>query len=618
MKNEAKRVVKSAIQAYKPIHKKLKPYRFYTRTTSKLHDAYRVWIDPRAADCRSFVEGYSSKKIEPNTIFLESFFGEKISCNPYAVYQALQASACGSKFQFIWVIQNTTYIPDDVARKPNVHFVKRGSAEYGEALLTSETIISNMTLPRYFAIKPEQKYFNVWHGVPLKSMGLDASDRLNSVSNVQRNFHSATHLPLAGEYAIEKIVTSNGAKLAARDKGLPIGSPRVDITLKAESSKVRTKLSISNDKPILLYAPTWRGNAATLKVEVADQLKVVEQLSEALANDYNLIVSIHHFASKKIEAENLKCTLVPNEMNINEVLAAVDVLIGDYSSIIVDFLPLDRPVIAYTPDIESYLDSRGLYLHPEQLPVTVAHDIPQLMSALRSLRRPSTFEQYPSIKQSLTPHEDGMASQRVADRILTKAAPCTSEGKRHILIYPGGLKTNGITSAFLSLIANIDFEETDVSVLVDAHTTDSDEERYENFRKIDPRCEIILRPAKFYPDQEEHRAYRRFLDNPKSVSTEDQQRIMRSFAREARRLVGNSEFTTAIDFSGYSPFWSMLIAASNAQMHVTYQHSDMLAEAENPDRDHVHLPAVFMMYRLTCSPECTRSQASAVHVVVHS
>jgi hypothetical protein len=47
-----------------------------------------------------------------------------------------------------------------------------------------------------------------------------------------------------------------------------------------------------------------------------------------------------------------------------DVLAQTDLLITDYSSVWVDFLLLDKPVIGFCPDIEKYRSSRGLALEP--------------------------------------------------------------------------------------------------------------------------------------------------------------------------------------------------------------------------------------------------------------
>lgn len=49
-------------------------------------------------------------------------------------------------------------------------------------------------------------------------------------------------------------------------------------------------------------------------------------------------------------------------------MSAVDILISDYSSIFLDYMALDRPVLFYIPDLDSYKEKRGLDIKPEDLP----------------------------------------------------------------------------------------------------------------------------------------------------------------------------------------------------------------------------------------------------------
>lgn len=51
-------------------------------------------------------------------------------------------------------------------------------------------------------------------------------------------------------------------------------------------------------------------------------------------------------------------------LTLYDMLAATDLLITDYSSIWVDYLILDRPVLGFCPDIEEYREARGLALEP--------------------------------------------------------------------------------------------------------------------------------------------------------------------------------------------------------------------------------------------------------------
>jgi CDP-glycerol glycerophosphotransferase (TagB/SpsB family) len=51
--------------------------------------------------------------------------------------------------------------------------------------------------------------------------------------------------------------------------------------------------------------------------------------------------------------------LLARSLTLYQLLAATDVLISDVSSVTIDFLLLDRPIIHALADLEEYRDSRG-------------------------------------------------------------------------------------------------------------------------------------------------------------------------------------------------------------------------------------------------------------------
>src|SRR5690625_4980446 len=52
---------------------------------------------------------------------------------------------------------------------------------------------------------------------------------------------------------------------------------------------------------------------------------------------------------------------VSSHKNVNELLTVVDILITDYSSLPFEFALLNRPMIFYVPDLETYKQSPGLW-----------------------------------------------------------------------------------------------------------------------------------------------------------------------------------------------------------------------------------------------------------------
>ncbi len=98
-----------------------------------------------------------------------------------------------------------------------------------------------------------------------------------------------------------------------------------------------------------------------------------------------------------------------------------DVLITDYSGCFIDYLALDRPVIHFAYDYESYRTrNRGLYFTLESIAGgDIATDISEFLASLRlALEDPTRGrERRDEIAQRLLHWEGGESSQRTTEFI---------------------------------------------------------------------------------------------------------------------------------------------------------------------------------------------------------
>lgn len=90
---------------------------------------------------------------------------------------------------------------------------------------------------------------------------------------------------------------------------------------------------------------------------------------------------MHRLAADRPELSKI---LVSNDMPTNVMLGFTDILVTDYSSIFFDFLPLDRPLVFFTPDDVDYSASRGLYFPLTSSPGRSLTRFPR--RAMRSVR----------------------------------------------------------------------------------------------------------------------------------------------------------------------------------------------------------------------------------------
>jgi len=153
-------------------------------------------------------------------------------------------------------------------------------------------------------------------------------------------------------------------------KYVPLGLPRNDILFNKnfiDSSKreISEKYNIENNK-IMLYAPTWRG------YKVADifpfSIKDFERLDKYLEKHKWKLLYRPHYMEDIIDNQLIRGLKNIIKINFNDephtqkILASSDFLITDYSSIYIDFLILNRPIIFIPFDYEKYSRYRGLVI----------------------------------------------------------------------------------------------------------------------------------------------------------------------------------------------------------------------------------------------------------------
>lgn len=126
------------------------------------------------------------------------------------------------------------------------------------------------------------------------------------------------------------------------------------------------------DKKQILFFTTWREyfgeNAETTKfITKLKKLFADKRLNKFLEeNNYKIKLCLHQFFSeeaKKDIVKNVKNIEVvcPKDVDVMYEIAKSDVLITDYSSIGFDFTFLNKPVILYQPDLDTYLKYRDTY-----------------------------------------------------------------------------------------------------------------------------------------------------------------------------------------------------------------------------------------------------------------
>lgn len=562
-----------------------------------------------------YAENYETAVIDKNTILYETRDGKSIVDSPYAMFIHMSGDSKYRQYKHVWVIDiNSEGIEDSIPSelRRNVTFVHRNTIEHVDYLLKSKYIITNSTLESFFVKRPGQVYINTWHGTPLKYMGYDLKQNMNHSQNVLRNFLMTDFILSPNEHTSNIFTDSYKLRDAYTGKILESGYPRIDLTLTSNGedvlNKIRNQGTVVNDgKPIVLYSPTWKGKSVHKATDDIEQIKTeFFRLVEKFENQYNILIKVHPFIYRKFKEEaDIQDYLVSDLMDPNEVLSVTDILITDYSSIFFDFLVTEKPIIFYSWDRDLYHFERGMYLNEDELPGPVTENIEELISALETVDQITSEykEKYKSLANRMVKYDDGHATERYVDYIFNNnhsseklVIKDISSDKKKLLMYPGGMMNNGITSSLLNLVNNIDYTKYDVTIITNST---NNREINNNLNSLNDNARVLFRFGTDILTKEERKinlklAKEGLIGDNKELYPEV------GYRREMNRLVANQKYDVSIDFSGYSYFWGRYMLSADAKRHVVFMHSDLLADSmreingKTPMREGLH--GLFTLY----------------------
>ena len=245
-------------------------------------------------------------------------------------------------------------------------------------LMRCGTIITDLLVTSYYPLIRRGRFVQIWHGAPLKHIELDLfKKRLASLSALPRLF-LRMQKRLISRYPTYDIVISTSQKFidtafrhCFKSKIFAAtGYPRNDIlfgwpeegSLSWHLARInvdlqaiqRVKQAANEGKIICLYAPTYRKSLNNPFDSAID----LERLSSfASLNNILIVMKLHPVMQGRYEFSRYSNILVYNSAgDVYPLMPLCHLLITDYSSIYFDFLLLDKPIIFFAYDLDSYLE----------------------------------------------------------------------------------------------------------------------------------------------------------------------------------------------------------------------------------------------------------------------
>ena len=357
-----------------------------------------------------------NREVERGTILFESFGGKSVGDSPKEIDRELAARYPGLK-RYWSVADHSVLVPDG-----SIPLVV-GTDEWMRRLATSSVIINNNNFPHYFRKAEGQIYIQTWHGTPLKKIGNDVPP--GNLSLRYRNLmvkeaESEWDVMLAqSPWAARQLSSAFGYTGPIFHDGYPRNDYLSDVTRMDEARRrIFRQRAIDDGKNIVLYAPTWRDymKDSSGRYSRVDFLGL-DEVARALGNQYVILYRGHANSVDSVQKPLPDGVIdVSRHSDVNELMAAADMMITDYSSIMFDFAVTGKPIAFMASDLERYRDeTRGFYFDFEhEHPGPIFRDADQAISWIRSNAHGvrANSEDYVNFISKFAPRDDGNAAKR--------------------------------------------------------------------------------------------------------------------------------------------------------------------------------------------------------------
>lgn len=368
---------------------------------------------------RFLMKSFWAFPLRKNQIFFSSYEGKQFSCCPKSIFEKLCNDPEFSNFKFVWELNDSN--KHSLIKHSSVKFVKHNSFRYFHGILTSKFIVTNTGIAARIPLRKSQININTWHGGGAYKRVGHAINSDISGDLKELNIASAQTTYFLSSSEIFTNVMIDSIRLP-KERFVPIGMPRNDIFFDTEScTKIRAhilkKYNLDNDDFLILYAPTYRGAVGENSYEL--DLSPLYNLREALEKKNGrkavLMIRMHYYSDSDEQNEN--AISVSDYPDMQELLAAVDMLVTDYSSSMWDFALSGKPCILYTPDLKRYDLDRGFYTSPSEWPGILCETEKDLIEAINSFDKEKYEQKLIDYFIEMQSFDKGNATEKVLELI---------------------------------------------------------------------------------------------------------------------------------------------------------------------------------------------------------
>lgn len=345
-------------------------------------------------------------------------------CNPRYIAEELLKKK--EIFNIVWLVNNMDKEFPEGIRKVKNTFWRRAYH-----LTTAMAWVDNSRKAYGTAKRKNQLYIQTWHAaLEFKPVGKFRGNLFPKIAYLVSEYDSklADYVLSNSEWCTKlypEMLLYDGAILKT-------GSPRCDIFVNRREELyqcIRERYQLPKEAKIVMYAPTFRGGSQKGKRQIfveepsLDFEGMLNALTKKFGGEWYVFLRLHPQLAAQLSEMPLRKKVkniidVSQADDMNEVLAAADVFVTDYSSAAFDAINMYMPVFLYADDLQEYVKERGgLMWDMYALPFSFSESNEALCQDIENYNE-GIYQV--NVKKFLEEHgvlEDGRASERVAEVI---------------------------------------------------------------------------------------------------------------------------------------------------------------------------------------------------------
>lgn len=262
-----------------------------------------------------------------------------------------------------------------IALRAKTVFVSYGCADFG-----------------WLRFSRRKVFVQLWHGAPVKEIFLGQRN-LSRAARLKNYVEISHYSYFIVSSQLEKELVQAQTRMQ-NDRIKILGYPRNDELKQPTKSTLEEVSSIrSNFSKVILFAPTFRESGVSPFSSISSN--AWNGIHAALEH-YNALLIIRAHATEFVfRADDTAINIAKNfsrikfagndkYLDVQALMLASDILISDYSGIIIDYLLLERPIVQYVFDEDAYHHARGLSFLTKEFPFGfVARSDDELLDNLR-------------------------------------------------------------------------------------------------------------------------------------------------------------------------------------------------------------------------------------------